>query len=77
MSGVGVIEGHDTRCCCSKIAEAEAVVSINEKKWLVIAAFPGQPFSCCVKASFGMKDTLIAAATGCYICMRRYTLSCL
>jgi hypothetical protein len=23
-------------CCCSKIAEAEAGVSVNEKKWLVM-----------------------------------------
>jgi hypothetical protein len=23
-------------CCCSKIAEAEAAVSVNEKKWLVM-----------------------------------------
>ena len=23
-------------CCCNKIAEAEAVVSVNEKKWLVM-----------------------------------------
>ena len=24
--------------CCSKIAEAEAVVSVNEKEWLVVYA---------------------------------------
>jgi hypothetical protein len=23
-------------CCCNKIAEAEAAVSVNEKKWLVM-----------------------------------------
>jgi hypothetical protein len=23
-------------CCCSKIAEAEAAVSVNEKEWLVM-----------------------------------------
>ena len=23
-------------CCCSKIAEAAAAVSVNEKKWLVM-----------------------------------------
>ena len=25
-----------TNVCCNKIAEAEAVVSVNEKKWLVM-----------------------------------------
>ena len=25
-----------SKVCCSKIAEAEAVVSVNEKKWLVM-----------------------------------------
>ena len=26
-------------CCCSKIAEAEAAVSVNEKKWLVMHVY--------------------------------------
>jgi hypothetical protein len=28
----------DAGCACSKIAEAEAAVSVNEKKWLVMDA---------------------------------------
>jgi hypothetical protein len=31
-----VVYGRPSVCCCSKIAEAEAAVSVNEKKWLVM-----------------------------------------
>jgi hypothetical protein len=36
--GLGSERGDNGWCglCCSKIAEAEAVVSVNEKKWLVM-----------------------------------------
>jgi hypothetical protein len=35
LVNAGYVSG-DTWLCCSKIAEAEAAVSVNEKKWLVM-----------------------------------------
>jgi hypothetical protein len=32
---VTIFKGHE-HGCCSKIAEAEAAVSVNDKKWLVM-----------------------------------------
>jgi hypothetical protein len=36
LRGLPALSETQSLCCCSKIAEAEAAVSVNEKKWLVM-----------------------------------------